>query len=62
LPDLDVQKQVPGRMNNKARLKDRHFCCWSVQAHTTEKLLAFCITTCWSLQLKALLAVRICYF
>jgi len=27
LPDLDVQKQVPDRMNNKARIQDRHFCC-----------------------------------
>lgn len=45
LPYLDVQKQVPDRMNNKAKLQDRHFCCRIVQQHKTEKLLAFCIVT-----------------
>ena len=45
LSDLDVEKQVSDITNNKARLQDRHFCCRIVQQHTSEKLLAFCITT-----------------
>jgi hypothetical protein len=45
LSDLNVHRQVPNRMNNKARLQDRHFCCRIARQHTTDKLLAFCIMT-----------------